>query len=110
MNILNSLLTRQCQHIGRSPLHPWTLLPKQQSPYPSYHKPQHNHRHDENPTQLQHSNFIATPRHPCQSPCTSLYSGAHIAEGLGSVINDMLIASIVVDVEGDVLQGGGFSR
>lgn len=80
---------------------------KQQGPYPPEHKPQHQHSNNNNPTQLQHCDFVPTSRHACQPSRTPPYTCRHIAENLIRAVKCILGSGIVVDVECDVFKLGG---
>jgi hypothetical protein len=85
-----------------------TLRSSIPSPKPAQNPPKHHHRSNNDPRQFQHGHFIPLARHHSQSPCASFQARRHVREGLGSVVDDVLVARIVVDVDCDAAQGGDF--
>ena len=78
------------------------------SPKPAQNPPKHHHRRDYNPRELQHRHFVALAGHDAQPARAALDTRGHVGEGLGGVVDDVLVARIVVDVDGDAAQGGDF--
>ena len=78
------------------------------SPKPAQNPPKHHDRCDDNPRQFQHSHFVALARHDAKPARAAFDARGHVGEGLGGVVDDVLVARIVVDVDGDAAQGGDF--
>jgi hypothetical protein len=78
------------------------------SPEPTQNPPKQHDRRNNNPSQLQHSHFVSLARHDAQPAGAAFDARRHIGEGLGGVVDDMLVARIVVDVDCDAAQGGDF--
>lgn len=82
--------------------------PKQQPPNPAQHKPRHHPAHNQDRRQLEHRHAITLPRHASQPARTAADVVGHAAEDLGGRVDRLLRARIVVDVQCDVLELGGF--
>lgn len=75
-------------------------LLSQNSPKPAQNPPKQHNSSDNNSRQLQHSDLIALAGHDAQAPRAALDARGHVGEGLGGVVDDVLVARIVVDVDG----------
>lgn len=78
------------------------------SPKPAQNPPKHHHRRNNYPREFQHGDFVALAGHDAQAARAAFDAGCHVGEGLGGVVDDVLVARIVVDVDGDAAQGGDF--
>jgi hypothetical protein len=70
------------------------------SPKPAQYPPKHHHRRNDDPRQLEHGDFVSLARHDSQPSRAAFDAGRHVGEGLGGVVDDVLVARIVVDVDG----------
>lgn len=71
------------------------------SPKPAQNPPKHHHRRNNNPREFQHRHFVTLARHDAQPAGAAFNARGHVGEGLGGVVDDVLVACIVVDVDGD---------
>ena len=80
------------------------LSSKDQPENPPTHNPDSQHNHNNNRSQLEHSNLISLLRHPRQAAHTALQIRAHSRECLIRIIERCLVARIIVDVQRYVLE------
>jgi len=78
------------------------------SPEPAQNPPKYHHGRNNDPRQLQHRHFVALTRHDAQPSRAAFDARGHVREGLGGVVDDVLVAGIVVDVYCYAAQGGDF--
>jgi hypothetical protein len=82
---------------------PSNQIPKRSSnpsPKPAQNPPKQHHRRNNNSRQLEHCDLVPLARHDPEPARTAFDAGRHVGEGLGGVVDDVLVARIVVDVDG----------
>ena len=82
--------------------------PKSPSPKPAEYPPKHHHRRDDDPGQFEHGDFVPLASHDPQPPRAAFDAGRHVREGFRGVVDDVLVARVVVDVDGYGAQLGDF--
>jgi hypothetical protein len=70
-------------------------------PKPAQYPPQSDHRPYNDSRQFKDGNLVPLTGHDSQSSRRAFEAGGHGGEGLGSGVDDALVAGIVVDVDGD---------
>jgi hypothetical protein len=83
---------------------------KQQAPNPAADIVDQQESDDDDSRQLQYGDLVALLGHAGQAAGTALNARAHVAEDLVRVVEGVLAARIVVDVQGDVFQRRGLLR
>lgn len=70
------------------------------SPKPAQYPPQQHDSHDYDAGQFEDGHLVALASHDAQPPRAAFDARRHVREGLGGVVDDVLVARIVVDVDG----------
>lgn len=83
---------------------------KQQAPNPATDIVDQQECDDDDSRQFQHSDLVALLGHAGQAAGAALDARAHVAEDFVGVVEGVLAACIVVDVQCDVFQGRGLLR